>query len=268
MPFTSGTPSPLAQSARVDCGCPHGLEVFSRLRSIAPASAGNRDSLITSARRRSTIVSTCSMSTGHSCTHAPQVVQAQTASSSTTSGTRASGSSASPAARAARIDGPSASAWSRRSMISSFGDRGLPVFQAGHALWHRPHSVHAPRSSRDFCVSPGQRVGAQRLLASLEGVHVDPQRLQGAARPGRGQPHVDRAGRDVQVLRVREVHEEPQHEREVHPQQDPHPEPLAAEGDIHVNRCGGRRRERRPRRRATPRCRRRSVRRCRGAASR
>ena len=26
-------------------------------------------------------------------------------------------------------------------MMSSFGDSGLPVFQAGQASWHRPHSV-------------------------------------------------------------------------------------------------------------------------------
>ncbi len=155
LPFTSGTPRPAAQSARVDCGCPHGFELFSRLRSMAPASTGKRDSPMTRARRRSTIVSMCSMSTGHSSTHAPHVVHAQTASSSTTPGTSACGSNASPAACAARIAGPSARAWSRRSMMSSFGDRGLPVFHAGQTLWHRPHSVHAPRSSSDFCVRPG-----------------------------------------------------------------------------------------------------------------
>jgi len=26
-------------------------------------------------------------------------------------------------------------------MINNLGDSGLPVFQAGHWLWHRPHSV-------------------------------------------------------------------------------------------------------------------------------
>ena len=32
-------------------------------------------------------------------------------------------------------------------MISSFGDSGLPVFQAGHCDWQRPHSVHVAMSS-------------------------------------------------------------------------------------------------------------------------
>jgi hypothetical protein len=32
-------------------------------------------------------------------------------------------------------------------MITSFGDSGLPVFQAGHWLWHRPHSVQVAKSS-------------------------------------------------------------------------------------------------------------------------
>ena len=92
------------------------------------------------------------MSTGHSCMHAPHVVQAHTTSSSTTWGTSVVASEVSPRARAARIAGPSANSWSRRSMTSSFGDSGLPVFHAGHALWQRPHSVHAYRSSSSLRV--------------------------------------------------------------------------------------------------------------------
>ena len=42
--------------------------------------------------------------------------------------------------------------WSRRSMITILGDRGLPVFQAGHWLWHRPHSVQVVKSSIPFQV--------------------------------------------------------------------------------------------------------------------
>ncbi|SHS95280.1 Uncharacterised protein [Mycobacteroides abscessus subsp. abscessus] len=34
--------------------------------------------------------------------------------------------------------------------MSSLGDRGLPVFQAGHWLWQRPHSVQVVTSSRSF----------------------------------------------------------------------------------------------------------------------
>ena len=108
---------------RAAAGWPHGFSLGpSTPRSIAPASVGNRDSAITRFLRRSTIVSTCSMSTGHACTHAPQVTQSQTTSSVTALGTSGCSSTV-PAATAA--------AWSRRSMISSFGLSGLPVFQAG-----------------------------------------------------------------------------------------------------------------------------------------
>ncbi len=31
-----------------------------------------------------------------------------------------------------------------------FGDSGLPVAQAGHCDWHRPHSVQVARSSMPF----------------------------------------------------------------------------------------------------------------------
>ena len=37
-------------------------------------------------------------------------------------------------------------------MITSFGDSGLPVFQAGHCDWHRPHSVQVAKSSMPFQV--------------------------------------------------------------------------------------------------------------------
>ncbi|CAM5340824.1 hypothetical protein SALBM311S_09662 [Streptomyces alboniger] len=43
-----------------------------------------------------------------------------------------------------------ACAWSRRDMISSLGESGLPVFQAGHCDWQRPHSVQVEKSSRPF----------------------------------------------------------------------------------------------------------------------
>ncbi len=35
-------------------------------------------------------------------------------------------------------------------MIRIFGDNGLPVFQAGHWLWQRPHSVQVEKSSMAF----------------------------------------------------------------------------------------------------------------------
>ena len=75
--------------ARV-CGLPHGFDARSTSRSIVSVSAGRRESTITRLRRRSTMWSTCSIETGHSCTHAPQVTQSQTTSSVTAAGTSAS----------------------------------------------------------------------------------------------------------------------------------------------------------------------------------
>jgi hypothetical protein len=46
-----------------------------------------------------------------------------------------------------RMYGALANRWSRRFMISSLGDSGLPVFQAGHCDWQRPHSVQVAMSS-------------------------------------------------------------------------------------------------------------------------
>ena len=134
---------PSAQSARVDCCMPHGLFEFSMLRRSVPTSGGNLDSAITRFRRMSTIWSTCSMSTGHSCTHAPHVTHDHTTSSSTTSGFSGIFSRSSSLDFAATIFGPSSRRWSRRFMIRSFGESGLPVFHAGQTCWHRPHSVHA-----------------------------------------------------------------------------------------------------------------------------
>ena len=37
-------------------------------------------------------------------------------------------------------------------MISSLGESGLPVFQAGHCDWQRPHSVQVAKSSSPFQV--------------------------------------------------------------------------------------------------------------------
>ena len=36
--------------------------------------------------------------------------------------------------------------------MSCLGDSGLPVAQAGHCDWQRPHSVQVPRSSMPFQV--------------------------------------------------------------------------------------------------------------------
>jgi len=85
------------------------------------------------------------MSTGHSSTQAPQVVQAQSTSGSMTLGTRAV-NSPSPASNGVA----EANMLSRRAMISSLGDRGFSVFQAGQADWQRPHSVQVAKSNICF----------------------------------------------------------------------------------------------------------------------
>ena len=77
------TPSPSAHDARSPCGLPHGLPTRSTSRSIDSASCGKLDCIITRSRRRSTMWSMCSIDTGHSCTHAPQVTQSQIISSGT-----------------------------------------------------------------------------------------------------------------------------------------------------------------------------------------
>ncbi len=109
-------------------------------------------------------MSTCSMVTGHASTQAPQVRQSQTASNGiavSTSG-RASADAGRRSSRAgdeARTDGEfgisgrpasaSTASW-RMPMMNVLGLSGLPVLQAGHASWQRPHSVQVKPSSRSF----------------------------------------------------------------------------------------------------------------------
>ncbi len=63
---------------------PHGSPLFSRFRSIPAASTGNADSISTWWRRIPSMWSMCSMSTGHSCTHAPQLMHDHSTSGSIT----------------------------------------------------------------------------------------------------------------------------------------------------------------------------------------
>ena len=103
------------------------------------------------------------MSTGHSFTQAPQLVQDQITSGSITpwsasvptsgraaSALTCSGSASRASSLPASSQGALASAWSRRSRMTILGDSGLPVIQAGHCDWHRPHSVQVAMSSRPF----------------------------------------------------------------------------------------------------------------------
>ena len=75
--------------------------------------------------------------------------------------------------------------------ISSFGDSGLPVFQAGHCDWQRPHSVQVEKSSRPFQVKCSTCGDAELVLLRvglleverLAVAHHRPQRAQGGAGP-------------------------------------------------------------------------------------
>ncbi len=154
------TSSPSAHAARSDCALPHGFDERPTSRSIVPASSGKRDSAITRWRRRSTMWSTCSIETGHSCTQAPQVTQSQTTSSVTAPGTSA------VASPPASTPGPSSKSRSRRPMIRSFGDSALPVAQAGQTSWQRPHSVHDIVSSICFHVMSASVPDPSRSAAS------------------------------------------------------------------------------------------------------
>ena len=85
-PSTTGTSkssSPI-QSARRAAPIPHGSPLFSRFFSIPAASTGNADSISTWCRRIPSMWSMCSMSTGHSSTHAPQFVHDHSTSGSMT----------------------------------------------------------------------------------------------------------------------------------------------------------------------------------------
>ena len=141
--------------------------------------------------------STCSIETGHSCTHAPHVTQSQTTSSVTAPGT--SGDASPPASTA----GPSAKSRSRRPMIRSFGESALPVAQAGQTSWQRPHSVQDSVSSICFHVMSASVPEPNRSAASSSTSKSSGSRRPRCARPP--EPDVEAGGRDVQVLRVRQV---------------------------------------------------------------
>ena len=94
--------------------------------------------------------------------------------------------SASPSWSArARRNGALASAWSRSVIISSLGESGFSVFQAGHCDWQRPHSVHVEKSSRPFQVksstapTPSASPSSSSSMAlHVEGLAADRDRLR------------------------------------------------------------------------------------------
>ena len=120
----------------------------------------------------STMWSTCSMSTGHSCMQAPHVVQSQIDLVVDHVGVQRDLLDRAPEALASRSFGPCSKTWSRRFMISSFGESGLPVFHAGQTFWHRPHSVHEYVSRISFQVRSSS-VAAPKLMSLLQRLQVD-----------------------------------------------------------------------------------------------
>ena len=194
------TPSPSAQSARSDCGlaprvggaldvAQHrlGLGREAATRPSPGGGAGRR----CGRRARST--------PGRPATHAPQVTQSQTDSSGTAFGTSGVGAASRHRPRALHV-GPSANTWSRSPMMSSLGDsdlaggkRGAGVLAAA-ALGARERVEHLLPGE----VGGGPGAEADVLLGRV--VVVEAQRLQPAARAGPPEAHVERGGRDVQVL--------------------------------------------------------------------
>ena len=90
-------------------------------------------------------------------------------------------------------------------MIRSLGESGLPVFQAGHCDWQRPHSVQVAMSSSCFqeksSIRPAPKtISSSSLTSSMAMSGWTPERPE---RPGpAGGGHVDRGQEDVEVLRV------------------------------------------------------------------
>ena len=89
-----------------------------------------------------------------------------------------------------------ASAWSRRAIISSLGDSGFSVFQAGHCDWQRPHSVHVEKSSRPFQVksstAPTPSVAPSSSSSSASMSNGWPPMVSGLAAPSAVRPDASR----------------------------------------------------------------------------
>ena len=110
---------------------------------------------------------------------------------------------------------------SRRFMMSSLGDSGLSVFQAGQADWQRPHSVQVAKSSICFQVkwpiSPTPNtVSSSTFSMSMSGVLSRAPEGPGPA----GEGHVDGRHEDVQVLGVRDEDDEARDDGDVEDQED------------------------------------------------
>ena len=151
------------------------------------------------------------MSTGHCCTQAPQVVQLHRTSGFITPPDVCAQGSPSPSATSCRSAIPRTSSWrlerwsaaarnqgaaawdcSRRARVNSLGLSGFSVFQAGHWLWHRPHSVHVLTSSNAFHVkspiAPTPRDASSSRSSMFSKSMASPLTAMGCRGPSAGRP--------------------------------------------------------------------------------
>ena len=156
--------------------------------------------------------STCSIETGHSWTHAPQVTQSQTTSSVTAFGT--SGVSVSSGERYRALG---------EELVANAHDQELRRERLAGRIRRADVLAAAALGARHRVehLLPGEvgdRAGAEaqcRLVLRLE-----VERLEATSRTRSTEEDVDRRGRDVQVLRVREVGQEAEDDQHVRPHED------------------------------------------------
>ena len=223
----TGNGRPFAQSSRADGGWPHGLATLSMPLNAPVSSCGKRESSRTRLRRRPTILSTCSIVTGHASTQAPQVRQSQTASygiAVSTSGRATAAAlsvSSRPAARtvgelgmSGRPASASTASW-RMPMMNVLGLSGLPGVPGRARLLAAAALGAGEPVEQVLPAQVGDGPDAERRVLRLE-VH----RRQLAARRELAQRDVGDRGRDVQVLAERQVAQEHRDEHDVRPPED------------------------------------------------
>src|SRR3990167_5462366 len=153
-----------------------------------------------------------SMKAGHSCTHAMQVVQAQ--SSSGLINWPWIGPGSSPCM------------WRLSFTMIDLGESAVPARYAGHAAWQRPHSTHASKSSRRFQENSSSvetpRLSASSMFSMGRSAPPAPAHPEPAHAP-REQPAHRRPRRPVGLHdgQARGLHHEPAHVD--HEQQRQHP---------------------------------------------
>ena len=188
----------------------------------AVSSAGKRASSSTRLRRRPTILSTCSMSTGHASTHAPQVTQSQTASYGMAVSTIGRSSAAVGRRRDRRLD-PRDQRHARLRLDRHLAD----------AHDHRlgvERLARGPRGARVLAAAAlGAREAVEQVLprqvldrldaeAGVLGLEVHGRQL--AARLHLAERGVEERRHDVEVLGARQVDQEEADQQDVGPEEE------------------------------------------------